>query len=549
MSERPTILRSAKLIAICTLLSRITGLLRDMLLAHAFGQTRIADAFNFAFQIPNIFRRLFGEGALTAVFVPTFTRTLEKDGKPAAWMLLARTATLLTATLTGIIVLIEAVLLVIWQLRGGNDSLVLSLTALMLPFMLSICLLALYSSYLNCVDQFVPGALASIVLNVAMIAGIVWLGPMVGGQDPGKQVYGVAASVLIAGVLQLVFVWPALRSSGVRLRWDFQPRDPTVRKMIAMMTPILVGQGALMLSTYFDAQVCLLLTRDPKLPAGAGLFGGSIQHPLSAGALTALTNAQRLYQFPLGVLVISLATAALPAFSRLALQGDWKPWSQQVRTLLRLAVFEGLLAGAVMVAGAEPIVRLLFEYGRFDAVATERASRVLVGYGAGMAAFCASHIMLRAYYSFDDVRTPLRISLVALPINFVLSLVLVWFEPLRETAFAISSAATSVGSVVAGLWILHRRTPGGLIDREMLHAILRMFVAAALAAGAIWFGRAHWCGWMDAAAPGRIFSRGADTALTLCVGAAVYIAASWALRLGEPAMLLRSAGSGKVRSA
>src|SRR5262245_55165797 len=139
MSERRSVLGSAKLIALCTLLSRITGLLRDILLNAAFGQGRVADAFNFGFQIPNLFRRLFGEGALTAVFVPTFTKTLDADGRPAAWRLLSRTATLLTLVLLALIIVIELVLLALWLLcdRGeGGNSLVLALTALMLPFML-----------------------------------------------------------------------------------------------------------------------------------------------------------------------------------------------------------------------------------------------------------------------------------------------------------------------------------------------------------------------------------------------------------------------------
>jgi putative peptidoglycan lipid II flippase len=539
MSERRSILGSAKLIALCTLLSRITGLLREILFAWAFGQTYVADAFKFGFLIPNLFRRLFGEGALTAVFVPTFTRTLDADGRPAAWQLLSRTATLLTLVLLSLVVLIELFLLVFWLMSdhgSAGHSLVITLTALMLPFMLSICLLALFSSMLNCLGSFVPGALASIVLNLVMIAGIMWIGPWIGGSDHEWQAVGVALTVLLAGVLQLLFIWPALRREGVLVRWNLEPRDPAVRKMMIMMAPVLLGQGALMLSTYLDGQVCLALTRSHRGAAGATLFGTGIPYPLSEGALTAVTNAQTLYQFPLGVLVISLATAALPAFSRLAARGDWQPWTEQVRSLLRLAVFEGLLAGAMMLVAAEPIVRVLFEYGRFDAAATTRAANVLAIYGLAMAAFCAAHIVNRAFYSLDDVKTPLYISLTVLPINFALSLTLVWFDGIREAAFAISSAITATLSVIVSITLLGRRVPERMLDRNTLSAFARMLIAATIAAVAVAFGHREW--FPTLAALPAFLARLIDAAICLGGGAVIYLAASALLGLPEPTQLL-----------
>lgn len=539
MSERRSVLGSAKLIALCTLLSRVTGLLREILFAWAFGQSYVADAFKFGFLIPNLFRRLFGEGALTAVFVPTFTRTLDTDGRPAAWQLLSRTATLLTLVLVALIVLIELILLGLWLGSAGGtagNSLVILLTALMLPFMLSICLLALFSSLLNCLGRFVPGALASIVLNLVMIIGILWIGPWLGGADREGQAVGVALSVLLAGVLQLLFIWPALRREGVTLRWSLEPRDPAVRKMMIMMAPVLLGQGALMLSTYLDGQVCLALTRSPRAAADATLLGTGVAYPLSAGALAAVTNAQTLYQFPLGVLVISLATAALPAFSRLAARGDWRPWTEQVRGLLRLAIFEGLLAGAMMLVAAQPIVRLLFEYGRFDAAATTRAANVLAVYGLAMAAFCAAHIVNRAFYSLDDVKTPLYVSLLILPINFLLSLTMVWFDGIREAAFAISSAITATLSVAISIVLLSRRVPERVLDRATILALVRMLFAAAIAAALVALGHRFWFPLLENLPkfPARVI----DVAGCLGGGAVIYCGIAGLLGLREPLELL-----------
>ena len=309
MSEHRPVLSSAKLIAVCTVFSRVTGMIRDMLLMQTFGATWAADAFWYGFQIPNLFRRLFGEGALAAVFVPTFTHTLETDGKNNAWRLLARTLALLCVTILSIVIVIEAIVLAVWLLSPTVDRTILGLTAIMLPFMLTICVVALFSSILNCVGSFVPAALAPMVINIVMIAGVVWLGPAIGGADPNRQVFGVAISVIAAGVLQVCLLLPVLRHNGVTLGWSLRGHDPRVRQMARNMLPILFGQGVLLIGTFLDAQVCVLFARKDG-PAVADFLGISFAYPLDQGALSALTVAQRLYQFPLGVLGISLAVAA-----------------------------------------------------------------------------------------------------------------------------------------------------------------------------------------------------------------------------------------------
>jgi len=553
MPRPRSILTSARLIALCTLISRITGLARDMLLAHAFGLQWVQDAFNYAFQVPNLFRRLFGEGAMSAAFVPTFTRVLERDGRPAAWRLLARALALLTATIVALTLLIELIVGLVWWLAPAADpqqaqarGLLLSLTALMLPFMVSICVLALLASVLNCVGSFVVPALVSVVLNVVMIVGIVWLGPLVGGSEPRGQVYGVAASVLIAGVLQLLFIYPALRSNSIPLGWRFEPRDPEVRGMLALIAPVLLGQGVVLLSTFLDTQICALLTHVRDSPERFRLFAAEVAYPLQEGALSAITAAQRLYQFPLGVLVISLATAALPAFSRMATRGDWPGWIAQVRVMLRLAIFEGLLAGALLIALAEPIVQLLFEYGRFTAADTVRTATVAVWYGAGLWAFCAQHIVLRAFYSLGDVWTPMWLSLAILPLNLALTLMLVWVEGVREAAFAISTTVTASLSVVAGLMLLHRRVGVRLIDGGTLLSLARMLAASAATGGLIQVSRPLTATWLSSLSlaeigggpAGALFSRAADALGWLTFGVLVNLLLARLVGLSEPRTLL-----------
>ena len=538
MSANRSIVSSAKLIALCTLTSRITGLARDILLAQAFGLGWVQDAFSYAFQFPNLFRRLLGEGAMAPVFVPTFTGTLEREGREAAWRLLARTLALMTITLAALIVTIAIIIALIWHTFPGDPGklearhLLLWLTALMLPFMLTICVLALFSSILNCVGSFVPAALAPVVLNVCMIIGIAWLGPTLHPGDLAGQVNVVALTVVVAGVLQILFILPVVRAHGVRLGWRLETGDPAVKRMLRLLPPVALGQGVLAFGVFLDAQICALLTHVEGTPATVSVLGWTFAYPLKEGALSAVTYAQRLYQFPLGVLVISLATAALPAFSRLATRQQWPAWTAEVRRSLRLAVFEGILAGTMIIVLGEAIVRFLFEYGHFTAEHTARTNHVLLFYGVGLWAFCAQHIVLRAFYSLGDVRTPLLISATLLPINVGLNLGLVWVSGIREAAFAMSSCTTSTLAVVIGVFLLQRRVGARLLDASTVVAIVKMLIAGAAAAGVMVVLHPWWVGVVAPVGEG-VLARGCETLGLLAAGGGAFLLVAGMLRSGE----------------
>ncbi len=545
MVQTRSVVSSAKLIAVCTLLSRITGLAREMLLAQSFGLRWVLDAFNYGFQVPNLFRRLLGEGAMSSVFVPTFTQVLEREGRPQAWRLLARTLALLCLALIAIIIVIEAVILAIWHFASAADPgaeasrhLLLWLTALMLPFMLAICVVALFSAILNCLGSFVPAALVPVLLNIGMIAGIAWLGPWLRPGDKGGQATVVAWTVIISGFAQVVVLIPVLRKTGVRLGWSLQVRDPAVTRMLHLLVPVALGQGVLAIGVFLDAQVCVLLTHKAGTPETIAWLSGAVRYPLEEGAWSAITCAQRLYQFPLGVLVISLGTAAMPAFSRLAARQDWPAWSTEVRESLRLSIFEGVLTGTMMLMLSVPIISLLFQYNRFTAADTARAGWVLMFYGFAMWSFCAQHIVLRGFYSFSDAKTPLWISAAVLPLNLLLTIALVWFESVREAAFAISSAVTSGLAVIIGLIVFERRTRVRLLDRQLVVALGKMLLAGAVSAVAVYL-----TGLAVSALPlGRIAGRALAALGPLTTGTVAFLAASWALGLPEPRLLLPKIG-------
>ncbi|HUN80268.1 MAG TPA: murein biosynthesis integral membrane protein MurJ [Phycisphaerae bacterium] len=531
-------LGSARLIAACTLISRVTGLARDIVLNRAFGQNWVQDAFNYAFQIPNLFRRLFGEGALSSIFVPTFTDVLDKEGRPAAWMLLGRVMSLIVVALSIITILLEGGALAIWHFSpdGQMRMLQIGLSSVMLPFMISICVLALFSALLNCLGHFTAPALMPIVLNVLNMFGVLVVGPMIGTKLE-EQVYGVAWTVLAASVLQLIIIWPVMRRFGVEIRWSLNTRDPHVREMMRMFLPVMVGQGVLLLSVFFDSQICTFLTRGPTDAPTRSFLGLHFAYPLTQGALSAVTNAQRLYQFPLGVLAISLATAAFPLFSLYASRQDFAGLRNTLGQSLRVAVFEGLPSGVVLIVLAEPIVSLLFQHGRYTAEATSRAAWVLRFYALGMPAYCSQQILLRGFYSLKDTVTPMWIGCGLVVLNVAMNTSLVWHPDIREAAFGIGTAVTSTMHVCICVWLLRRRMHGRIDGRRVAASFIRTLLASALAGAAAWFVL-RWCGHRDFAAVGRIGARAVRVFLPLGIGAVIYLGMAAIMRMEEVRWLI-----------
>jgi putative peptidoglycan lipid II flippase len=533
MARDSRYLWSAKLIALCTLLSRITGLARDITLNHVYGQKWVQDAFNYGFLVPNLFRRLFGEGALSAIFIPVFTETLDKQGRPAAWVLLGRVAGLMALLLCAATILLELGILAIWHFAPGGPmrTLQLGLTAVMLPFMISICMLALLSSILNCLNHFAVPALLPIVLNLVNIVGVLLIGPMI-GDALEEQIYGVALSVLAASVLQIALIVPVLRAYGVTVPWSLDYRHADVRRIARMFLPVVLGQGVLLLNVFFDAQICTFLTRGPEQGPTFSLFGQVINYPLTEGALSAVNNAQRLYQFPLGVLAISLATAVFPMFSLYASREDYAGLRETLGQSIRVAIFEGLPSGIMIILLAEPIVALLFEHGRFGPEATERAAWVLKWYGLGMPAFCAQHILLRGFYSLKDTLTPMWIGCGLVVVNMALSVALLWHPAIREAAFGISTSVTSTLHVMVSVWLLRQRLHGRIGARAIARSTVKMVVAGALAGLAAWW-LLRWSMKTDLATVGRTGARAVQVFLPLGGAGIAYLFAAKLLRADE----------------
>lgn len=488
--ERERFFGAAKLIAAITMLSRVAGLARDMLLSRLFGAAGSTDAFYLAFMIPNLFRRLFGEGALSAAFVPVFSETAERSGRAAAGALLANVLGLLGLLLCVLCLLTEAVLLVTSLVAPGDAAreLLIGYAAIMLPFMVTICLLAIGSAALNCVGHFAYPAAAPILLNLVIIGGALAgyrLWPRAAEADLARQLAVVAVSVLLAGVVQVAVLAGVLRRRGLPLRPRLRPVEPGVRRIATLVAPMLLGLGVLQVNALLDKLIAWGFT------ASAGdemltvpLLGWTLHKPLQVGVITWVNYAERLYQFPLGVLAIALGTAVFPLFSRYAARGETENLRGSINRAMRLAIFEGLPSGVGLLLLAVPLAALLFEGHRFTADDARQTAHAVRFYGLGMWAFCAQQILLRAFYAQKDTVTPLKVACSIVGLNFALNLVLIWVPSVRHGAFGLSTSITASLNVLILAYILRRRL-GRLHLRRLASSVARTALATAAMAAAV----------------------------------------------------------------
>lgn len=491
--EKEHFFGAAKLMALWTLVSRVMGMLRASAIA-SLGATRANDAFSLAWRIPNLFRRLLGEGALQSAFVPAFTESMEKDGHDKANRLLANAMGLLAATLGAILVLILSSLF-FWARTidvanaSGQDTLLLiGLTATMISFMATACLMALASGALNCRGHFAYPAAAPVLLNLVVIAGAWWAAPYF-RQDIVGQLYIIAASVSVAGVLQLIGAFILLRHYGLAVRPRLWPIEPGIRNLVRTMAPMLIGLGFLQFNELLESGVAWVLTATSVNPT-ITIFGSTFHRPLDPGVLARVDAARYLYQFPMGVLANSLAVAVFPLMSRYSARGDMVNLRDTLNRALRLAFLEGLAAGVGLFVLAEPITQLLYAYRRFTPADAMQAAFILRMYVLGMAAYCTYQIFARAFYSVKDTLTPMKISLCLMLPELAMISMLVWVPWLGAGAFGLTTAI--IFTINTAILAIKLRSRLGLYGgKKLARSIARSLIACAVMAGAIvaaWWG-------------------------------------------------------------
>lgn len=470
-------------IAIITMFSRVLGLLRESAFAYFIGAGGLMDGWVIAFKIPNLSRRIFGEGAAASSLIPIYSEQLHKD--PKAANRLAQTV------VTTVFLLLTAVVIVgetgIWIYYANFAHLpetrhMLQLTALMLPYMVMICVVALLAGLLQTHRHFAMPAAAPLVLNVFMI-GALCISGWVFGLEPHRQVYIVAGAVILAGLVQWGMQLPFLHARGVRLlpRLDF--KAPEFHRIIVLMGPMILGLTATQINTLADDFIAKCLSGSDQKGVSFLFFGREVFYPVWEGAVSYLHYSQRLYQFPLGVLGISLATAIFPVMSEAAARQDRPKLVETICNGLRCAMYISLPAIVGLLLIRTPLVQAIYQRGRFELSDTQMTSRTLMFYALGLWGFFSQQIVTRAYYSLKDSKMPAVTAFWAVCLNITLNLILIW--PMGTAGLALSTALCSYVQVAILLSMLYRQ-----YGRGILACLGRDFLKTALASAVM--GAAGW---------------------------------------------------------
>jgi putative peptidoglycan lipid II flippase len=459
--------RSAGLAGAATLTSRVLGVIRDTVLAAIFGAGNEMDAFLVAFRIPNLARDLFAEGAMSAAFVPTFTEHLTRQGRDSSWRLgnnMLNTLLLITGALV-VIALIFAEPLVTayageYAAVPGKLELAIQLTKIMLPFLMLVAAAAVVMGMLNSLHHYFIPSLSPATFNVASIACAIGLAPLMVyvGQPP---IVAMAIATLLGGLGQVALQWVPLTREGFRYKPFIDLSDPGLRRVLLLMGPGTFGLAA--------TQVNLFVTTD--LAAGQG-----------TGAVSWLNYAFRLMYLPIGLFGVSIATAVLPRAARHAAERDLASVRTVVSHGLSLMFMVNVPAMLGLIVLATPIVRLLFEHGRFTPDDTAATASALRFYALGLIGYSAVRIVTPVFYAVGRNRIPVFVSTAAIVANLVLSIILV-----NTLGFRGLALATSIAAVVNGglLLVLLRGVLGHLDSRQLLTALLKVTLAALVMAAAV----------------------------------------------------------------
>jgi putative peptidoglycan lipid II flippase len=494
MSSR--LARSAGLISIATMGSRLLGVAREVVLARLFGASAgpAMDAFNVAFRVPNLVRDLFAEGAMTAAFVPTFTRTLNGRGREAAWRLgnLVINALLVVTTILAVLGIIFAepitrliaagdLVSSLWPAIGlggsvpptsGFDSvagklqLTTQLTQIMMPFLTTIAIAVAMMGMLNSLHRFFIPALSPAMFNVVTIISAFTLVPLM-PRVGLPEIAGIAIATVLGGIGQIAVQWPSLRREGFRYRPVLDFGDADVREILRLMGPGTLGLAAVQINV---------------------LVNTSLASTQQEGAVSWLQFAFRLMYLPIGLFGVSIATAALPDLSKQAAAADKAAMRGTISSALRMMLMLNVPATIGLIALAHPIVELVLEYGKFaphDSMATAAA---LMCYAPGLVGYSAVKIASPSFYALGDSRTPVTVSVASVVLNLVLNLVLV--QTMGYRGLALGTAVAAMFNAIVLLALLRGRLDG-LDSGRVLIALVKVLVASALM-GAAAYATAAW---------------------------------------------------------
>lgn len=507
MTDKQQILKSAGVITSITVISRILGYVRDQRLTYILGTTIAADAFVLAYRIPNLLRRLVGEGAMTAAFIPIFAEYLTHHSQEEIWDFADRlfwTLALVVAVLTGLGIFYSEEIIRAFTLLSHEPTqwaLAVYLNRIIFPYCLFICLAALASAVLNSFHAFALPAATPIVLNLSIIAASF---PIFTHYFREPAV-ALALGVVVGGVLQLAMQVPAVRRRGMTFRPAISFTHPGIRSVAKLMLPGFIGIGIYQVNIFIDT-----------------IFASS----LPEGSISSLYVADRVMELVLGGYAIAVATAILPLMSKQAAARDYESMKKTFAFSLRIVSFITIPAAVGLVVLRRLIITVLFEHGQFSVRSTELTAWALLFFSLGLPAFAAVKIIVPAFYSLKDTRTPVIVAAGAVLTN--LMFILLFIARFQNGGLALATALSGYLNFFS-LFVILRHRFGRLGGREVLRSLGRIGVASALMGSLIWFGL-HFLEFFTRAG---FFGELGLLVLLIGIGTGSYLLFAWMLRCEE----------------
>ncbi|HUO08841.1 MAG TPA: murein biosynthesis integral membrane protein MurJ [Phycisphaerae bacterium] len=451
--------RHANLMSGLTIVSRVAGLVRDKLWSAYLALGTPFSSFTMGFQFPNLFRRLFGEGALTAIFVPVYTRIQKEQGQEAANRLAAATTSFLLLVLGGITLLGELILIPIAMSSRvtPNNAFTALMLAIMLPYCIMICLVALYSAIASVHERFTAQSISPIILNLVTAAAAVLPVMMYTAAYPiRKRVVWVAVSVIVAGVLQLLQMMPTLRRCGVRLKLSTRFKSTGIGEVLKPLLPMIVGLSAVQFNVFMDGQIAYWLSSDGHNDNNFFTLMGHVVHlPLGKGALAKLFVAQRLYMLPVGIFGVSMATAIFPMLSKAAASNDVPEMKRLLVAGLRKTLFLSFPTSFGMIIVSRLLITLIYSGPDVSVSDIDRAAWATIWFCVGIWCFETQLVILRVFYAMRDTKTPMKTAVAMVVLNFSLNITLVWF--MQEGGLALATSISALVQSMVLMAILRKR--------------------------------------------------------------------------------------------
>jgi putative peptidoglycan lipid II flippase len=517
-----SVVRSAGIVSIAVLTSRITGLLREVVMAKFFGAGMVNDAFLLGFRIPNLTRDLFAEGALSSAFVPIFTQTLASKGKKEAAELsnLVATAIMIFVGSLCLLGVVFSPVLVNLLASGfhqvpGKFELAVKLTRVMFPFLLLVALAAQAMGVLNACNRFAVPASASTFFNLGSVGFGLLIGFVLGPSIGLERITGMAIGVVLGGALQLFCQIPSLKREGFVFHPAIDWSHPGLQHIIRLMGPAILGNAAVQINVMVNTNFA--------------------SHLPGNGPVSWLSYAFRFMQLPLGIFGVAIASATLPSISRSAGLGNMEEFRRTLSRSLGMVFLLTVPSSIGLIVLGQSMIGAIYQGGKFRAFDTEQTGLALSCYAVGLAGYSALKVLNPAFYALRDARTPMFVSMGSIFVNYITAYSMMHRTGLGHAGLALSTSAVAIfGSVV--LFLVLSRRIGGIHGREIFLSISKVLAASLVMGAAVWMS-SHWIrSWAGVGHAGRLL----DLALSIPLGVVVLYGMCTLLKVSELELATRS---------